>query len=262
MLACVAKPTRQPSGSPSARAVTMNIGYSRSPTRALNVAAAVTAAHVTVAVGAARAPDRPPQRRDHGRVELPAPRRRARRRGRDDGRVGRVGEQPRDVLGAQLQHRALVDVALVGDLPASRLGGSSSRSSRATRHEDPARFAVNPAARREVVAQPGSSSATSRVGAGDPPRLAGSTQASARPRRGRGRRSPRRAARRRPQTSAGAQPPHGDPRAGRELEVLREPAVEHQALRRVLRVDEPHGVAGAVEPSSSKAAAVDSGSPW
>ena len=35
------EPTRQPSGSPVARAVTMNMGYSRSPTRALNVAATV-----------------------------------------------------------------------------------------------------------------------------------------------------------------------------------------------------------------------------
>jgi hypothetical protein len=39
MLVWVAKPTRQPSGSSSARAVTMNIGYSRSPTSELNVAA-------------------------------------------------------------------------------------------------------------------------------------------------------------------------------------------------------------------------------
>ena len=44
MLIWVAKPTRQPSGSSSARAVTMNIGYSRSPTSALNVAATSTAA--------------------------------------------------------------------------------------------------------------------------------------------------------------------------------------------------------------------------
>ena len=39
MLVWVAKPTRHPSGSSSARAVTMNMGYSRSPTRALKVAA-------------------------------------------------------------------------------------------------------------------------------------------------------------------------------------------------------------------------------
>src|SRR3954451_10821031 len=37
MLVWVAKPTRQPSGSSCARAVTMNIGYSRFPTSALNV---------------------------------------------------------------------------------------------------------------------------------------------------------------------------------------------------------------------------------
>src|SRR4051812_7694564 len=38
MLSCVAKPIRQPRGSPSTLVVTMNIGYSRSPTIASNVA--------------------------------------------------------------------------------------------------------------------------------------------------------------------------------------------------------------------------------
>src|SRR5512133_3432906 len=40
MLVCVAKPTRQPRRSSPARAVTMNIGYSRSPTIALKAAGA------------------------------------------------------------------------------------------------------------------------------------------------------------------------------------------------------------------------------
>src|SRR4051794_24485679 len=41
MLACVAKPTRQPSRSPPAAVVTMNIGYSKSPTMASNVSDSV-----------------------------------------------------------------------------------------------------------------------------------------------------------------------------------------------------------------------------
>ena len=42
MLACVAKPIRQPSGSAPARAVTMNIGYSSSPTIASNASMALS----------------------------------------------------------------------------------------------------------------------------------------------------------------------------------------------------------------------------
>src|SRR5262245_14584684 len=47
MLACVAKPTRHPTGSWPARAVTMNIGYSRCPTMVLKVALTSTSGRLT-----------------------------------------------------------------------------------------------------------------------------------------------------------------------------------------------------------------------
>src|SRR4051812_7293748 len=54
MLVCVANPTRQPTGSSPARAVTMNIGYSRLPTTASNVARRSTSGGLPRGPGALR----------------------------------------------------------------------------------------------------------------------------------------------------------------------------------------------------------------